>query len=380
MKVSVLMPAYNHETFVGTAIESVLSQSFTDFEFLIGDDASTDRTAEIIRSYNDSRIRFYQHCNNFGATLNHRFLLEQAQGEYIALINSDDIWMSGRLQKQVEYLNKHPNTVMCSSWANFIDENGDSIAFADNIFEQPNRTQEEWIEYFFCHGNCICHPGVLVRNNIYKKIGYYNLALRQLPDFEIWVRMIREGDFYIFQEPLVAHRRFLKSGENTSTPKPENSIRDVMESYFVLTHYLNELDDVLFCKAFHRYFRDESASTHEELCCERFFLLQSGRYYMSGISKQAATMYIYQNYSLDMAGILRKKYQYTLTDIHALSCQVDLLGILHSTYDLRKANEEIATNYIRENQVKALGLALLQPNTRLYKFGKKIFHKIRNKK
>lgn len=378
MKVSVLLPSYNHEKFVGAAIESVISQSFSDFELLIGDDGSTDHTADVVLSYSDPRIVFFPHQKNFGATFNHRFLLEKAKGQYVALINSDDLWLQNKLEKQVQYLDEHPNVVMCAGWAKFIDENGNEIDIGDNIFEQPNRTQAEWIEHFFSHGNCICHPSVLVRREIYEKLGFYNLALRQLPDFEMWVRMIHEGEFYIFQEPMVAHRRFICAGENTSAPTCNNSIRDVMESYYILSTYLESLSDRLFDEAFHSYFKNKNARTHWELCCERFFLLESGQYYMSGINKQAAIMYFLKNYCPEMAQVLREVYGYSLQDFHNLSCQVDLLGIRCRTESPANmdglGNEKIAENFIRSNRLKSVGIALAGKNTVIYRVGKKILH------
>lgn len=394
MKVSVVLPAYRHEQFVGPAIESVLSQSFSDFELLIGDDASPDGTVDVIRSYQDPRIRFFPHHINYGATFNHRFLLERAQGEYVALINSDDLWLPGKLEKQVRYLDEHPEVVMCSCWAKFIDENGEDLYIADNVFEQPNRTQEEWIEYFFLHGNCICHPGVLIRREVYERLNYYHLALRQLPDFEMWVRMIREGEFYIFQEPLVAHRRFIGKGENTSTPKIENSIRDVMESYYVLSEYLEDLPDDLFCRTFRKHFQNQRASTAVELRCERFFLLASGRYYMGEIYKQAAVMYFFRHYDMEMAKVLREQYQYMLSDFYQLSCQVNLLGLIapekqeegpdkHEETahgNMLPSQEDMIEHYIRSNWLRVLGILLFRKGTWCYRFASKIYRAFKGKK
>ncbi|MBS5134443.1 MAG: glycosyltransferase [Oscillospiraceae bacterium] len=365
MKVSIVLPAYQHEKFIGPAIDSVLSQSFVDFELLIGDDASKDKTADVINSYQDSRIRFYPHHTNYGATFNHRFLLEKAKGDYIALINSDDLWLPGKLEKQVQYLDQHPETVLCSGWAKFIDEDGADLDLGGNVFQQPNRTQAEWIEYFFMHGNCICHPAVLIRREAYEQLSYYRLALRQLPDFEMWTRMIRLGEFYIFQEPLAAHRRFIKSGENTSAPKRENSMRDVMESYYVLSEYLEDMEDELFCKAFRKYFRKQSASSHEELICERYFLLESGKYYMADITKQAAIMYFIRNYTMPVAKVLRNSYGYTLNDFYKVSCQVDLLGLM--------SQREKMEQYIQMHRKKTLCMALFGKDSAIYRWAEKTF-------
>lgn len=389
MKVSVCLPAYNHEAYIAEAIESVLSQSFSDFELLIGDDGSPDGTVQVIKRYNDPRIRTFFHEKNYGATFNHRFLLEQARGEYIALINSDDVWLQGKLEKQVAYLDTHKDTVLCSGWAKFIDENGNDLELGENVFQQPNRTQAEWIEHLFCCGNCICHPGVLIRRTAYEKLDYYRLALRQLPDYEMWTRMIREGNFYIFQEPLVVHRRFIGNSKNTSSPLIDNSIRDVMESYFILSNYLETLPDDLFSAAFRKYFHNKHAITPTELQCERFFLLEGGQYYMKKIYKQAAIMFFYRNYDANMAKTLRETYHYTLKEFFELSCQVDLLGLrdkapivsaMPKSENIPNGESALAypdtmEYFIRTHRLKTIVMAIIPPNSKLFRILRTVYRK-----
>jgi hypothetical protein len=247
----------------------------------------------------------------------------------VALINSDDVWLPGRLGKQVAYLEEHEECGACFSWAEFIDENENHIEINGNVFEQPNRTKAEWYAHFFQKGNCLCHPSVLIRTKIYRTLGAYNLSLRQLPDFDMWVRLIKYYNIYVFQEPLVQHRRFINSGENTSSPKITNSIRDVMESYYILTNYFNDVSDELFEAAFKKEFRKKGKLTHNELCCEKFFLLLDSKYYMPSIPLLAAINYFIEIYSLEgMADTFKKSYHFTMQDFHAISCKVDLLELL----------------------------------------------------
>jgi glycosyltransferase involved in cell wall biosynthesis len=114
--ISVLIPLYNSEVFIRETIDSVLSQTFRDFELLLMDDGSTDRTAEIIRSYTDPRIRYELCSHDFVGTVNRGF--DRAQGKYIALLDHDDIMVPRRLQKQFDFMEAHPDIVACggSMW------------------------------------------------------------------------------------------------------------------------------------------------------------------------------------------------------------------------------------------------------------------------
>ena len=120
-KVSVLMPAYNSEAFVAEAIESILNQTYTDFEFIIINDGSTDKTAEIIDEYakNDSRIKFINNHKNQGliAVLNQG--LDLCTGEYVARMDSDDISMPQRFEKQVQYMDEHQEVGILGTWIDF---------------------------------------------------------------------------------------------------------------------------------------------------------------------------------------------------------------------------------------------------------------------
>ena len=373
--ISVVLPSYNHEKYVGIAMESVLNQSFHDFEFLISDDCSPDHTVGEIKKFHDDRIKLHVFSENQGATINHKYLIDRAKGKYVALINSDDVWLPGRLEKGVDYMENHPECGACFSWAEFIDEDGNHLDERHNIFEQPNRTQAEGLFYFFSKGNCLCHPSVLIRTEIYHKLGTYNLALRQLPDFDMWIRLIKHYPIYILQEPFVQHRRFIHSGENTSTPKLTNSMRDVMESYYILNHYFDDIDDDLFVKAFHKELRKKGKLTHNELCSEKFFLLLDGKYYMPSVPLIAAINYFFKIYSLDgMTETFRNSYHFTMQDFHNISCKVDLLGMLPK--DMTIDNDFDSEAYIQTHKAKTLATIFFNKKSGLYQFCKKLYFKV----
>ena len=128
-QVTVLMPVYNAEQYLREAIGSILHQTFTDFEFIIINDGSTDRSEEIIKSYTDTRIRYYKNESNLKliATLNKGFDL--AGGKYIARMDADDISLPNRLQLQFELMEKNPEVGLCGTWfENFTEEEPTGVA------------------------------------------------------------------------------------------------------------------------------------------------------------------------------------------------------------------------------------------------------------
>ena len=378
--VSVILPAYNHENFVGEAIESVLNQTFKDFELLIADDCSKDGTANVIKKYDDSRIKTYFFKENRGAAENHRFLIENATGKYIALINSDDVWLSDRLKEQVEFMESHDDYGACFSWASFIDENNNEIMKDNKIFMQPNRTRGQWLAHFFLNGNCICHPSMLIRKEVYDTIGVYNPFMRQLPDFDMWIRVVKKYKINIIQKVLVHHRRFVDGGgENTSAPIVSNSMRDVMESNYILNHFFDGIDDDIFIEGFRKYFRKKDAIDKDALTCEKFFLLLDGKYYMPKINIMASILYLISNSTKNVKETLNKLYNYDEKDFFFLSSQVDLLGIMpKDNSSINNLEFDIVDN-IKKNRIKCMAIAMLNDNSKIYWILKKIYILIKRK-
>ncbi|MBI1820253.1 MAG: tetratricopeptide repeat protein [Nitrospirae bacterium] len=231
-KVSVIIPSYNHETFVAEAIQSVLDQTFQDFEIVITDDGSTDGTVNEIKKFRDPRIRLFIFEKNQGACVSANKCVTEAKGEYIAMLSSDDLFLPDKLEKQVKFLDENPDISAVFGQARIINEKGNDFSnkshFYCSIFNQPNRSRFEWLNVFFYKGNCLCHPSVLIRNKCYREIGMYNERLVQLPDFEFWVRICLKYEIYVMPECLIKFR--VRDGElNASGNRPEVHIRSVFE-------------------------------------------------------------------------------------------------------------------------------------------------------
>ena len=125
-RLSVGLPVYNGETYVGQSIEALLGQSFEDFELIISDNASTDSTQDICRRYlkQDSRVRYIRHSRNIGLSLNHNFVLRQSRGEYFKWAAADDLYGRDLLKSCVDALDEHADVVLAHSWEAVVDEAG----------------------------------------------------------------------------------------------------------------------------------------------------------------------------------------------------------------------------------------------------------------
>lgn len=240
-KVTVILTSLNHANYIRETIDSVLNQTFTDFELIIWDDASSDGSWDVINSYSDWRIKAFR--NEVTKRAIHGIntaILEVASGEYIAIHHSDDVWEVDKLDKQVTFLDTHPKTGAIFTNASAIGEDGSLLAdekhFYSNIFDQPNRSRHEWLRYFFSRGNALCHPSVLIRRTCYADCGLYRYGLAQLTDFDMWIRLCLKYEIHVLQERLVKFR--VRNNEaNASGSRPEVRIRDRSEFCYILKHF-----------------------------------------------------------------------------------------------------------------------------------------------
>lgn len=185
MQVSVLMSVYNSERFLKKAIDSVLYQSFNDFEFIIIDDGSTDNSLSILKSYSDPRIRIYSQENmglNKGLAKTFNLGIEKCKGKYIARMDSDDICDPKRLELQYNYLERNHDVSVLGTGVWYIDANG--VRLRKYLLCCNHKD----IKSYLSQGKaCIVHPSTMIRKNIFKKVGKYRFSTCE--DFDLWFRI-----------------------------------------------------------------------------------------------------------------------------------------------------------------------------------------------
>lgn len=241
-KVTVILTSYNHAKYLPEAVDSALSQTFDDFEFIIWDDASTDESWSLIKGYSDPRIKAYRNDQRRRGIYGlNKVIAQLASSNYIAIHHSDDIWEKQKLEKQIKFLDGHSDFGAVFTNALAIGEDGDPLNdpnhFYSNIFEQPNRTRHQWLRYFFYHGNALCHPSVIVRKKCFEKCGLYRFGMAQLTDFDMWIRLCLKYEIYVLPEKLVRFR--VRANEaNASAIRPATRIRYATEFYLISKIFL----------------------------------------------------------------------------------------------------------------------------------------------
>lgn len=197
--VTVFMPVYNGGKYLREAIDSILNQTYTNLDFLIIDDGSTDNSLETILSYADPRIRLVKNETNLGLTPTLNKGVDLVIGKYVARMDADDISMPTRLEKEVQYLETHPEVTMIDVVNTFIDKDGNTIhkSFPDVFTEKEIRKS-------LPDNNYLGHPSMMIRTEVYKK---YKYRLVQFEDYDLWLRLA--NDNYIIHkinEPLLKYR------------------------------------------------------------------------------------------------------------------------------------------------------------------------------
>jgi glycosyltransferase involved in cell wall biosynthesis len=200
-EISVLMSAYNAEKYIGQAIQSVLSQTFSDFELIIINDGSIDRTENIVDGFKDDRIKYFTQINQ-GVSKSLNRGLKIANGKYIARLDADDICHPDRLEKQYKFMEENPSYVVCGSYTEVIDDDGNFIYTYKDI-----PTTNEEIQIQFEYKNCIVNSSSFYkRENAISIGGYYEPIMQYFEDFMFFYNIIKTGKAYNFSEPLIKYR------------------------------------------------------------------------------------------------------------------------------------------------------------------------------
>ncbi len=247
-KVSVLMSVFNCQDYVGQAIESILSQTFKDFEFIIIDDGSKDKTKDILLAWaeKDPRIKVVANPENIGLTKSLNKAIKMAQGEYLARQDADDVSLPERLEKQVDFLDNHQSVKLLGTFGYAIDKEG-RILKKEILPTSSRRIKRALIKM-----NPFFHTSVMIRKEILDRVGGYNEKFLVVQDYELWFRILRiaEGEnlplFLVkkrHQPEMISFKRdreqiksiiFLKKGIIKKRDYPKLCYVYLLKSYFSL--------------------------------------------------------------------------------------------------------------------------------------------------
>jgi len=198
--ISVIMSVFNEQRFVGQAIESVLRQSYGDFEFIIINDGSTDRSEEVIRTFDDRRIRYIRNEERLGLSRSLNRGIAEAHGELVARLDADDAALPHRLNVQVAFLRRHPGYAMVGSQAIVLSEEGNELCLC------PVPATEEEIREQMPSRCCFLHSTVMFRRDAVIEVGNYRPLFQFAQDYDLWLRLGERYPLANIAEPLIYRR------------------------------------------------------------------------------------------------------------------------------------------------------------------------------
>ena len=229
--ISVIMSVYNGEKYIREAIESIIKQKFKDFEFIIVNDGSQDNSLEIIKSYNDKRIKIINNEKNIGLTKSLNKALKIASGKYIARQDADDISLASRFEEQVSYLDKHQKVALLGTSIYRIDNNGKMVG--KNIATaKPTINDLFKINHFY-------HGSVMFKKEIVSQLGGYNEQMRYSQDYEFWLRIANSFEVRNLMQLLY---KFRYHGDNIRIKNREDA---TLYHLFALRSIRGKLDEEL---------------------------------------------------------------------------------------------------------------------------------------
>lgn len=196
--ISVIMSVYNGESYLKDSIDSILNQTFNDFQFIIVNDNSNDSSKEIILSYADERIIYLENKQNIGLASSLNKAIKKAKGIFIARMDDDDIAYADRFRLQVDFLESNPKIGIVGTYANLI---GDRTGIRKHDKESDLLKLKSFFSCQFCHPTVMLRKAVLVDNNL-----NYNEAFTTAQDYELWSRLIRFTDFATIPQILLDYR------------------------------------------------------------------------------------------------------------------------------------------------------------------------------
>lgn len=217
-KVSVLVPIYKtNPDYLKEAIQSILNQTFADFELLILDDCPEDTREEVVKSFQDKRIKYFKNEQNLGITPSRNKLIDLAQGEYLAIMDHDDVALPERFEEEVKVLDTHPEIGVVSSWV-------ERFPNKKRIFKNPENNDE--IEQYLMQWCVIAHTAAMIRKSILDNIKYEE-EFSPCEDHALWGRLIGKTKFYNIQKVLMKYRWHESNTSITQSDKMDKATRAI---------------------------------------------------------------------------------------------------------------------------------------------------------
>lgn len=242
--VSVVMSNYNGSKYLSEAVNSILRQSYRDFEFIIIDDASTDGSIKIIETFQDERIVFIQNPYNYGLAKSLNIGFSIAKGKYIVRMDSDDISKLERLSLQVKFMENNDKVIVCGCMIEYFSENVGLLKKFSTKWIKVNNVN---IKHQLVYGSCFAHPSVIIRKSALDMLeNVYDETLLRSQDYDLWWRLAELGDFSNIEDVLLAYRVTPNMASIKHSVNQAENMKLIIDKY---TNNTSENDVVsLFCQ------------------------------------------------------------------------------------------------------------------------------------
>ncbi len=263
--VSVCIPVYNREKFIKNAIESVLQQTYQNFEIIVVDDGSTDSSISIVESFSDQRIKLFRNEINKGVVFTRNKYLKEASGDYIAILDSDDVWLPTKLEKQIIFFNENHEYGICGSWALRKYSTG-----KEEVWKYP--TTDEKIRVRLLWGSSIVHSSMIIKNKILDNYSIsYSKNFDSVEDYDIIRQVIKHSKAYNIGEALIIYN--IHGNQITE----EDNEEQVLKSVIVGENYLKDLNI---------NFSEEERKAYKQVYMYKFNLNISQLHALKGLFKK----------------------------------------------------------------------------------------------
>lgn len=333
-KISIVLPCYNHEQYIGDAIRSILNQTYTNFEAFVFDNGSADNSWDVINSFEDERLIKIKLEKNDLLEVKRQFI-EKSTGRYCAILYSDDVWLETKLEKQMQYMKNNNDAKICFTLGKQVDENLNEIdGFVDHTTER-NKSPYEWWQAFLMHANHLSCPSMMCEREIYEKYFGKLYPYRQIADMFCWMKILQETNLHVIEEILVLQRIHLNNGiVNESARTPENLRREYYELKNLLFKIIDEMPGEVFVKEFLNKEYNNTYSNLDVLCMKYLFLAKDDsniydnhdnaiRFYDKYFDYEENGNIFYQ--------YLAKKYGYSRNDFFEFSGKLSKNGQINSS-------------------------------------------------
>jgi len=326
-KVLVFCQCYNHEKYVDEAMKCVLNQTYSNFEFFLVDDGSSDRTADIIETYlTDKRVklvRLKENTSAYGASKIVDEYIKKSDAKYIADMSSDDIWELNKLEMQIQFLEENPSYKACFTWDTLIYEEGaNTEAIAQGYSHRKSVSRFENLNWLFQYGNFYNATSFVELRETYLEIGGLNWTYRNLQDFDLWIRIQLKYPVYLMDECLTIYR---KHPTNISTA-PGVYFRDRNEFFAILSNNMMNMDDALFKKIFYPDFVYNTSSSPNELLAEKVGLLLRSDSQVH--IQEGFLLYMMNSQNQEFVDLMEERFSLNKITLHAMTSSYGMEFIL----------------------------------------------------